>query len=227
MVVENTSEKSTTEAQQTNQDKRQRKQAIVNGLNNEDVKIGTITEEEETGSDDKYPELGIRITISPPENDSGNDTETPSSLYTEFDKEKDNKPSRFLVHPVYEKRPQRFRKTSAYSADSEQSGPTQMVVPSRKGSTVMIHEHPEIIQGNSSYYSLHSNDAFPYNYSGPKQHRISVFSCYSQASRASFQSDKTFRDPYECFPNAENYRDAAGAYYDFKQRPTLYQLRQQ
>ncbi|KAK6178797.1 hypothetical protein SNE40_011302 [Patella caerulea] len=234
MVVENSSE--TPPIPASIHDKRQRKQAIVISLPNEDDKFGTICEEEEggNGSEDKVQESGIRIHITAPEDDSGVDTETgtPSPLQTEFDKDKEVRPARFHVHPVYEKRPQRFRKISSYSADSEHSAPSSnTVVPSRKGSTVMIHQQPEVIQGYDNYLSVNSNEG-GYHYhnehvaSVPKQHRISVFSCYSQASRASFQSDRTFRDMQEALPSADHYRDAHGTFYDFNQRPTLYQLRE-
>ncbi|XP_067665544.1 solute carrier family 12 member 3-like [Haliotis asinina] len=147
--------------------------------------------------------------------------------------EKNTTHERNPAHQIYEKNLRTGRthprKISVYSQGSDHSGHAPSIVPSRKGSTVLIDEQPEIISMPSNYLSAPDDRAFPH---GPDNNylmspRMSVFSMYSQASRGSFQSDRTFRDPYEVLPHADHYKNVTSAFDNFRQRPTLQQLREE
>lgn len=178
-------------------------------------------------------EHSVTINITAPDSDAGDVEEDEES---DFFKDNDTKDQhagheRNPVHQTYERhtRAGRPRKISAYSQGSDQSLHAHSIVPSRKGSTVLIDEQPEIISMPSKYLSAPHDRTFP---NGPDNNylmspRMSVFSMYSQASRGSFQSDRTFRDPFEVLPHADHYKNVTNAFDNFRQRPTLQQLREE
>ena len=103
------------------------------------------------------------------------------------------------------------------------------VVPSRKGSMVMIDQIPQIIHDSLQSYLLAQERNFieEGDEVEPRSPRVSIFSAYSR--RSSCQSDVTFWDPQETLPHADHYRfaQALDQYDGFRPRPTLCQLREE
>lgn len=95
------------------------------------------------------------------------------------------------------------------------------VVESRKGSMVTIDQIPYIVQESLRYMDFDTNAPDTGNDGQSTAQRMSIFSM--QSRRSSAQSDVTFYDPQERLPAAEHYGQLGG----FRQRPTLYQLREE
>ncbi|KAK7115937.1 solute carrier family 12 member 3-like [Littorina saxatilis] len=175
----------------------------------------------------------------------------------EEDDDYDYKSSRFLsqLHPVYEKKPGAMKGARRISHDggvlrgarriSHHNRKTSVgtesnssnVVPSHKGSMVMIDQIPQIIQDSLQSYFLppdrRRSSMLEQGYDlegqgqGPglgRSPRISIFSMHSR--RGSELSDVSFWDPQESLPHADHYRyslDQDG----YRARPTIYQLREE